>query len=525
MAETAQEVILEEPENEAAAETAVEPTPEIPAEQAATDAVPAVVEESAETQGAEAEPTEPQAQESTEDADQPTNNVEQPVEGNEVKTDTPPSDETTAEPTEEDCKPEDQTESAEDQKEVAEPKVEDGNEPPVESSLEAKDEEPSEQLPIVSETLSREQTPPLTTDEGILPDEDRPEPGTPERAGSDAEQDLMLAEDELIPQYNREELLQKYQAALHEREQLNQQNYALQHKLAEYFRKKKTEEARQEVDKNVTDQEQRYMKYMSNLEELRQQQAAEQEAYNEQLEELKARKMEKHGKVEDEWTRAIEFKKAVAVDSINSRSGRPIPAKDIEIYEQNERKKEAEVSQVRLENIKLKNRLRKQELQLKQKEELAEGLHLIDFEQLKIENQTYNEKIEERNEELLKLRKKITSTVQVLTHLKEKLQFVQAENHVRKQQLSEVEQKVAKKRDVLSRTKQARDALRHDNNKLQQKCGLLGNTSLLRDYEESTDEADDLYHKLDVLKRTHAELTLNLNGIKKKIELAKETKQ
>jgi len=31
-------------------------------------------------------------------------------------------------------------------------------------------------------------------------------------------------------------------------------------------------------------------------------------------------------------------------------------------------------------------------------EELADGLHLIDFEQLKIENQTYNEKIEERNE-------------------------------------------------------------------------------------------------------------------------------
>ena len=46
------------------------------------------------------------------------------------------------------------------------------------------------------------------------------------------------------------------------------------------------------------------------------------------------------------------------------------------------------------------------------------GLHLIDFEQLKIENQTLNEKIEERNEELLKLRKKTTTTVQVLTHLK-----------------------------------------------------------------------------------------------------------
>lgn len=44
----------------------------------------------------------------------------------------------------------------------------------------------------------------------------------------------------------------------------------------------------------------------------------------------------------------------------------------------------------------------------------AEGLHLIDFEQLKIENQSLNEKIEERNEELVKLRKKTTVTVQVM---------------------------------------------------------------------------------------------------------------
>lgn len=42
-------------------------------------------------------------------------------------------------------------------------------------------------------------------------------------------------------------------------------------------------------------------------------------------------------------------------------------------------------------------------------------------------------------QELLKLRKKITSTVQVLTHLKEKLQFVQAENHVQNSRLKEVE--------------------------------------------------------------------------------------
>ncbi len=63
--------------------------------------------------------------------------------------------------------------------------------------------------------------------------------------------------------------------------------------------------------------------------------------------------------------------------------------------------------------------------------QLADGLHLIDFEQLKIENLTLNEKIEERTEELHKLSKKTTQTVQVLTHVKEKLQFVQAEAQAR----------------------------------------------------------------------------------------------
>ena len=38
------------------------------------------------------------------------------------------------------------------------------------------------------------------------------------------------------------------------------------------------------------------------------------------------------------------------------------------------------------------------------------GLHMIDYEQLKIENQTYNEKVEERNEDLLKFNAKINST-------------------------------------------------------------------------------------------------------------------
>ena len=55
---------------------------------------------------------------------------------------------------------------------------------------------------------------------------------------------------------------------------------------------------------------------------------------------------------------------------------------------------------------------------------------MIDFEQLKINNVDLNEKIEERNEDIMKLRKKVTSTVQVLAHLKEKLQYAQVSNEI-----------------------------------------------------------------------------------------------
>ena len=69
---------------------------------------------------------------------------------------------------------------------------------------------------------------------------------------------------------------------------------------------------------------------------------------------------------------------------------------------------------------------------------------MIDFEQLRINNVDLNEKIEERNEEILKLKRKVTSTVQVLAHLKEKLQFVQTENSTKKTMLKEVDEELVK---------------------------------------------------------------------------------
>ncbi len=120
-----------------------------------------------------------------------------------------------------------------------------------------------------------------------------------------------------------------------------------------------------------------------------------------------------------------EYKKETCLMAVTSRSGKKLTAQELDEYHSWEEQKEVEVIAVRLENIKLQNKITKLEGLVRKKEQLAEGLHMIDFEQLKINNVDLNEKIEERNEDILKLRRKVTSTVQVLTHVKEKLQFLQ----------------------------------------------------------------------------------------------------
>ena len=53
-----------------------------------------------------------------------------------------------------------------------------------------------------------------------------------------------------------------------------------------------------------------------------------------------------------------------------------------------------------------------------QKEEMGEVLHEVDFNQLKIENQQYLEKIDEKNQDLLRLKLMSTIVQQILNTYK-----------------------------------------------------------------------------------------------------------
>lgn len=201
------------------------------------------------------------------------------------------------------------------------------------------------------------------------------------------------------------------------------------------------------------------------------------------------------------------FKREIAREARHSRTGKPIRLKRILAFEAAEEQKDRDVAEVRLKHINLLNQLKQLEDQVKEKEELAEGLHLIDFEQLKIENQTLNEKIEERNDELHKLRKKTTTTVQVLTHIKEKLKFVQEENKVLAAELAVLDMSVSELRDKLTKSKKSRDTLRTENGVLKQKQGFIGSDMLVGDFEGRKETLHDLKSEVENLKARHQQLS------------------
>lgn len=159
------------------------------------------------------------------------------------------------------------------------------------------------------------------------------------------------------------------------------------------------------------------------------------------------------------------------------------------------------MQRVRLKNIHLSNQLKRIEQTLRQKEELAEGLHLIDFEQLKIENQSLNEKIEERNEELLKLRKKTTTTVQILTHVREKLQFIEKENAALASQLEELDATLSERRDKLGKAKAQRDTLRQKGRRIKEGSVFITNAALLEDIEIHKEKKEHLMFEIEDLRK------------------------
>lgn len=137
-----------------------------------------------------------------------------------------------------------------------------------------------------------------------------------------------------------------------------------------------------------------------------------------------------------------EFNRDIVNGAVNPRTSKVIAERLTRSIEDKIRARDTLIEKLRLKNSTLKVQKKKLQLQLKQKEEMGEVLHEVDFNQLKIENSQYLEKIDERNQDLLRLKLMATNVLQVLNTYKKKL-------HVLTQESERLKQEIAQRKELL----------------------------------------------------------------------------
>uniref|UniRef100_UPI00358EB1ED cilia- and flagella-associated protein 184-like isoform X2 n=1 Tax=Myxine glutinosa TaxID=7769 RepID=UPI00358EB1ED len=291
-----------------------------------------------------------------------------------------------------------------------------------------------------------------------------------------------------------------------EHKSLQQQNNKLQLLLAEYFQHIKCE-SRFSDDCTDEEKERCYHNNLAKLKELPEEAVDQKEHFEEQLKKVQEERQKIEDILETEMETFVVYKREVILRAMKRHGGKCVSLEDLERLQQVEERREKELARVQLENIKLNMRFSKYQEKFKTQCITADGKHLIDYEELEMENHIHNEKIEEQKEALQKLKREISSKTHTLIQMKKNQEFVKAENLVKRCSLMKLEAQVKENKEARKKLKQSRDSKRLDVQCLQRKSGLLSNMDLLRDFEEHSDSIDALKEKLDQLKMRYTQLT------------------
>jgi histone deacetylase 6 len=296
-------------------------------------------------------------------------------------------------------------------------------------------------------------------------------------------------------------------------------------------------------EEHLQEKEKQFTEILGHILEGRKKASQQQLEYDQLALDLQTRLDDREFKAGEIYESFKAFKKEILLKAENSRTSKPMSKRLIAQFEAAELKREEDLERVRLRNISMRTQLKKMEKTQRAREQLAEGLYMIDFEQLKVENQTLYEKIEERSEEVVKLKRKKTVTVQTLTHVREKLRFIESvrpppffppsvkptpfspplslflpiptthttrgeqSNVQLNRELCEVENHTMSRRGELTTTKKQRDVVRDDNKELRLKQGFSSSTGLITDYESRKSKLDDVKAEIAELKARYEMLS------------------
>lgn len=265
---------------------------------------------------------------------------------------------------------------------------------------------------------------------------------------------------------------------------------------------------------NADETIQLYMQMVNSVKEKRTKLANQQEDFDQLALDLQTRLDDKEAKMKEVSAVYMKLKKDTLSHTINAASGKRYTKKEIDDIDETEQKKYDVLEKVRIKHITLKSHLKKIERLLAKKEQLAEGLHVIDFEQLKIENQSLHEKIQERNDNITKLKRKRTLAIQILTHIREKLHFLEKENTVKMEALNQTEKKILHMRSLLSTVRQDHDEMNQENKDMKTRQQFANSGLLVKDFEDRKLNNEKLRCQLEELKSKYERLKYRVGDSK-----------
>ncbi|XP_034757201.1 coiled-coil domain-containing protein 96 [Etheostoma cragini] len=312
------------------------------------------------------------------------------------------------------------------------------------------------------------------------------------------------------------ENIQPKQEQREDRDDTRQHHSQLQLKLSEFFQKKAWDDT--QLDREIPVSEQEYEKYINILTELKQQLTADSETAQQQAEELRLKSQDRLDKVENEWRELLALKQDVAVTVLSRRLGKQASQAKVEATLVKEKLLQQELIMLRRKHIKLRIKIHRLEAELREGEERARDPLHVQFVQLQAERLELKKHTKKQKEESLKMQKKISSGLELMSNIKEKLFWSQMEVQAKREQLAMMETTVARQRDLLTRTRQVRNGLQRDNMRLKEQRGLLGNSVLLQDFEDTVDVSDQLEEQLEDLKCRQAEMVFSCGRWRKKLE-------
>lgn len=238
-----------------------------------------------------------------------------------------------------------------------------------------------------------------------------------EKAEEECEEEIEYEEEEIA--IDRAPYYEKHEAIKTEILKEKVKNNILQKKLAKFFKRRKMEHVLKETDQQV-DTLDKYGKKLIAFGELSEVDNNKRTVISSELKSLKWERDCKFNELNKMFKGLMTQEKDTGYGLIYTKTGKPIPDKLVERMLHRQKQQIETVGDMRLRHIQLKNMVLEKQNAISQLDKIGDNLYLMDYEQLKVENRSYVDKMEEKDEELCRLRTKCQKTIQILAHMREK---------------------------------------------------------------------------------------------------------